>query len=50
MSRLIQKNIKRPLAEELLFGKLMNGGHVLASVENDSIKVEVMEKELEHSS
>ena len=28
MSRLIQEKIKQPLAEELLFGKLMNGGEV----------------------
>ncbi|HWQ93963.1 MAG TPA: ATP-dependent Clp protease ATP-binding subunit ClpA [Gammaproteobacteria bacterium] len=28
MTRLIQENIKRPLAEELLFGKLAAGGHV----------------------
>ncbi|MEO5702441.1 MAG: ATP-dependent Clp protease ATP-binding subunit ClpA [Gammaproteobacteria bacterium] len=28
MARLIQENIKRPLAEDLLFGKLSSGGHV----------------------
>ena len=28
MARVIQEFIKRPLAEELLFGKLVNGGHV----------------------
>ena len=28
MERLIQEQIKKPLAEELLFGKLTNGGHV----------------------
>ena len=28
MARLIQEQIKRPLAEELLFGKLVGGGHV----------------------
>ena len=50
MSRLIQKIIKRPLAEELLFGKLMQGGHVVASLENNSIKVEIKEEELEHTS
>ena len=31
MARLIQENIKKPLAEELLFGKLANGGHVTLS-------------------
>ena len=50
MSRLIQKIIKRPLAEELLFGKLMHGGHVVASLKNNSIKVEIKEEELEHTS
>ena len=50
MSRLIQKMIKRPLAEELLFGKLMQGGHVIASLDNNSIKVEIKEEQLERTS
>ena len=50
MSRLIQKIIKRPLAEELLFGKLMQGGHVIAALENNQIKVTVKEEQLEHTS
>jgi ATP-dependent Clp protease ATP-binding subunit ClpA len=32
MARLIQDNIKRPLAEDLLFGKLVGGGHVRVTV------------------
>jgi opacity protein-like surface antigen len=28
MARLIQETIKKPLADEVLFGKLKNGGHV----------------------
>ena len=32
MARVIQKHIKRPLAEELLFGKLSKGGHVCVSL------------------
>jgi len=28
MARVIQENIKKPLADEVLFGKLKNGGHV----------------------
>ena len=28
MARMIQEHIKRPLAEELLFGRLVGGGHV----------------------
>jgi ATP-dependent Clp protease ATP-binding subunit ClpA len=42
MARLIQERIKRPLAEELLFGKLAGGGTVLVSLgpDGDSLKVE----------
>jgi ATP-dependent Clp protease ATP-binding subunit ClpA len=32
MARVIQEHITRPLAEELLFGKLANGGQVRVSV------------------
>ena len=32
MARMIQEHIKRPLAEELLFGKLADGGQVRVSV------------------
>ncbi len=35
MARTIQDSIKRPLAEELLFGKLAHGGHVLVKVDDD---------------
>jgi ATP-dependent Clp protease ATP-binding subunit ClpA len=35
MARVIQEHIKRPLAEELLFGKLANGGQVRATVAPD---------------
>jgi len=35
MARLIQEQIKRPLAEELLFGKLAQGGHVQVHVAVD---------------
>ena len=35
MARLIQDQIKRPLAEELLFGKLADGGQVSVSVADD---------------
>ena len=41
MSRLIQEKIKKPLAEELLFGKLLNGGDVLVTVKDDDIAVEL---------
>jgi ATP-dependent Clp protease ATP-binding subunit ClpA len=45
MARLIQEQIKRPLAEELLFGKLNNGGRVLVSVDNDKLKFAIEEME-----
>lgn len=37
MARLIQENIKRPLAEELLFGKLAGGGHVKISAQDGKL-------------
>ena len=40
MARLIQEKIKRPLAEELLFGKLMNGGRVSIAAKGDEISFE----------
>jgi ATP-dependent Clp protease ATP-binding subunit ClpA len=35
MARIIQEHVKRPLADELLFGKLANGGQVRVSVAPD---------------
>jgi len=37
MSRLIEKEVRKPLADELLFGKLVKGGTVRVGVKNDSI-------------
>ena len=37
MSRLIEKEIRKPLADELLFGKLAKGGNVRVGVKNDLI-------------
>lgn len=45
MARVIHDNIKRPLAEELLFGKLLNGGHIIITVEDDEIRLVVESKE-----
>jgi ATP-dependent Clp protease ATP-binding subunit ClpA len=45
MARTIQENIKRRLAEELLFGRLMNGGHVIVTVRDDDLQVEIAEEE-----
>ena len=35
MARVIQEHIKRPLAEELLFGKLVAGGHIRVRLDAD---------------
>jgi ATP-dependent Clp protease ATP-binding subunit ClpA len=43
MARLIQEQLKKPLAEELLFGKLMNGGKVNVSVNDDQLSFKVGE-------
>jgi ATP-dependent Clp protease ATP-binding subunit ClpA len=39
MARVIQEKIKRPLADELLFGKLINGGKVIIDVKEDELIV-----------
>jgi ATP-dependent Clp protease ATP-binding subunit ClpA len=42
MARVIQESIKRPLAEELLFGRLVGGGHAFVSLgDDDKLKVDV---------
>ncbi len=45
MARLIQEQIKKPLAEELLFGKLANGGHVKVTIEKGKIKFLIKDTE-----
>ena len=42
MSRLVQEKIKRPLADELLFGKLsQRGGHVRVTLQDDELHLEM---------
>ncbi|KAA3627243.1 MAG: ATP-dependent Clp protease ATP-binding subunit ClpA [Proteobacteria bacterium] len=41
MARVIQEHIKRPLAEELLFGCLVQGGSVLVDAEDSKLKFEI---------
>ena len=51
MARVIQEHIKRPLAEELLFGSLADGGHVRITVNDQdelALDAEPALKELEH--
>jgi ATP-dependent Clp protease ATP-binding subunit ClpA len=42
MARLIQEKIKQPLAEELLFGKLVRGGEVRVHVKDDALAFEII--------
>ena len=48
MARVIQENVKRALADELLFGKLVDGGRVILGVKDDQLAVstEAAEKQL----
>jgi ATP-dependent Clp protease ATP-binding subunit ClpA len=51
MARVIQEHIKRPLADELLFGSLAEGGHVRVTVDGDDglkLDPEPAIRELEH--
>ena len=45
MARVIQENIKRPLAEELLFGRLAHGGAVHITVKDDRLDLELEARE-----
>ena len=42
MQRFIQEKIKRPLAEDLLFGDLASGGTVRVSIDNDELDIQVL--------
>ena len=46
MARLIQQYIKKPLAEELLFGQLAKGGHLLISAGDDGLAFDIKGKEV----
>ena len=48
MARTIQQYIKKPLAEELLFGELAQGGHLIVHLESDELTFEIKEKEKVH--
>ena len=41
MARVIQQQIKQPLAEELLFGKLRKGGQVIVTCKDDQLEFEI---------
>jgi len=41
LNRVIDEKIKKPLADELIHGKLVNGGHVLVDAKNDILIFEI---------
>ncbi|RMF70067.1 MAG: ATP-dependent Clp protease ATP-binding subunit ClpA [Alphaproteobacteria bacterium] len=41
LARLIQERIKKPLADELLFGRLKDGGQIVIRVEDDKIAFDI---------
>jgi len=43
LQRTIDEYIKKPLSKEILFGKLVNGGVVEVSVEDDKLKLNIVE-------
>ncbi len=45
MARIIQEHIKKPLAEEVLFGRLANGGSVKVSADEQGIRLEFGEEQ-----
>jgi ATP-dependent Clp protease ATP-binding subunit ClpA len=45
MARVIQESLKRPLAEELLFGKLSNGGNVHVTLKDGQLSFELEARE-----
>ena len=41
LARVIQENIKKPLADEILFGKLVRGGHILVKLQDGKIAFDI---------
>jgi ATP-dependent Clp protease ATP-binding subunit ClpA len=50
MARVIQEHLKKPLADQILFGDLHDGGHVKVSLDDksDELKFEVVKEEVVH--
>jgi ATP-dependent Clp protease ATP-binding subunit ClpA len=46
LARVIQEHIKKPLAEELLFGKLVKGGSVKVTMKDGKLEFEIIEAQL----
>jgi ATP-dependent Clp protease ATP-binding subunit ClpA len=45
MTRIIQEYVKKPLAEELLFGRLANGGQLVIRAEDGELIHDIREEE-----
>ena len=45
LGRIIQEKVKKPMAEELIFGTLSKGGHVEISLKNEKISFKFLSKE-----
>ena len=45
LSRVIQEEIKKPMAEELIFGKISKGGSVSIFMKDDKIQFDYSSKE-----
>jgi ATP-dependent Clp protease ATP-binding subunit ClpA len=41
LARVIQEHIKKPLADEILFGKLVRGGHVIVGLKDGKIDFQI---------
>ena len=46
LTRVIQEQLKKPLAEDLLFGKLAKGGHVTVTVKDNELVFDTQSKNL----
>ena len=44
LARVIQEHIKKPLADEILFGKLVKGGHVKVVLKDSKLAFEIEEE------
>ena len=45
LARVIQEEIKKPMAEELIFGSIAKGGHVTVSLKNGKINFKYSSKQ-----
>ena len=48
LARVIQEQIKKPLADEILFGRLVRGGHVVVGLKDGKIAFEIEEEKPSH--